>query len=44
MLTNEKVKLEDILGSPISREEAYTIIASSPNALELFNQLEEEYQ
>ena len=44
MLTKEKLTLKDILGDPISREEAYNIICSSPKALEQFRFLSEEHQ
>ena len=44
MLTKEKLTLQDILGDPISRDEAYDIICSSPIALQLFNGLSIERQ
>ncbi len=44
MLTKEKVSLKDILGDPISREDAYNIIASSPVALAKFEWLSLEHQ
>ena len=44
MLTKERLTLQDILGDPISRDEAYDIICSSPIALQLFNGLSIERQ
>ncbi|MBQ8627440.1 MAG: PD-(D/E)XK nuclease family transposase [Agathobacter sp.] len=44
MLTKEKLTLKDILGDPISREEAYDIICSSPIALAQFYGLSAEHQ
>lgn len=44
MLTKEKLTLRDILGDPISRDEAYDIICSSPIALQLFDGLSIERQ
>ena len=44
MLTTEKCALKDILGDPISREDAYDIICSSPIALDLFEALSVERQ
>ncbi len=44
MLTKEKLTLSSILGDPISREEAYDIICSSPVAMEQFHALSREHQ
>ena len=44
MLTKEKLALKDILGDPISRDEAYDIICTSPIAMQLFEGLSIERQ
>ncbi len=43
-MTKEKLALRDILGDPISREEAYDIISSNPHAYAMFEGLSIEHQ
>ena len=44
MPEKKQVVKKDVLGNPISRDEAYAIIASSKIALELFQELSQEQQ